>query len=416
MGDGIVIVGAGHGGSQAAVSLRQEGYEGPLVLLSDEPEIPYHRPPLSKTFLKSPDAVPQMLRAESVYADNRIALRLGTSVRSIDPRSRRLVLSDGGTLAYGRLLLATGAAARRLPFAGREPEGTYTLRTAADARALRDGLQGGPHAVVIVGGGFIGLEAAALLATLGHAVTVVEAAGRLMQRSVAPEVAAHMADNHRALGVRLLFCTSVERVEEEAGRVRAVVTAAGERLAADILIVGIGAKPNVVLAEAAGIACDNGIRVGPGLETSLPHIHAIGDCVSFRHWQAGTWLRLESVQNATDQARHVARAMLGRPGEYRDVPWFWSDQGSVKLQMVGLSAGADRHFVSGAPADNAFSVFHFRGGRLLAIDSVNRPADHMLGRRMLAAGFSPDEALIAAGAGAMKAALAAHEAATADVS
>lgn len=406
MRDGIAIVGAGHGGSQAAVSLRQEGYDGPLVLISDETDIPYHRPPLSKAFLKTPEAPLQPLRAESVYADNRIELVLGRRVEAIDIAGRALNLDRGAPVRFDRLLLATGARPRRLDVPGSDLAGIFHLRSAADARILRDAVREA-SAIVVVGGGFIGLEVSASLAALGKQVTVVEAADRLLGRAVAPAVSSHMTEMQRSLGVRLLTGTGVERIEgAAAGKATAVVTTSGERLAADMVIVGIGAEPNLDLAWQAGIARADGIPVGAGLETPAPGIHAIGDCAVYHHWQAGRPVRLESVQNATDQARHAALALLGRGGDYREVPWFWSDQGPIKLQMTGLAVGADRQVVNAAAADGAFSVYHFRGERLIAVDSVNRPADHMLGRRMLAAGFSPDERLIAEGPAAIKAALA----------
>jgi 3-phenylpropionate/trans-cinnamate dioxygenase ferredoxin reductase subunit len=404
MKDGIVIVGAGHGGSQAAVSLRQEGYDGPLTLISAETDIPYHRPPLSKAFLKEPAAALQPLRAESVYADNRVQLRLGTRVAAIDVAGRVLALDGSAPQRFDSLILATGARPRRLDVPGSNLDGVFYLRSAGDARGLRGAIPA-VRSVVVIGGGFVGLEVAASLAGLGKNVTVVEAADRLLARVVAPSVSEHMADVQRALGVRLLVDTGVERIEGQ-GAVAAVVTNSGERLAADIVVVGIGAEPNVELARDAGIACADGISVGAGLQTSAPGIYAIGDCATYHHWQVGRPIRLESVQNATDQARHVAGSILGRDQDYREVPWFWSDQGPVKLQMTGLALGADRH-VASVIANGGFSVYHFRGDRLVAIESVNRPAEHMLGRRMLAAGFSPDDRLIAEGAAAMKAALAA---------
>jgi 3-phenylpropionate/trans-cinnamate dioxygenase ferredoxin reductase component len=404
MSEGVVIVGAGHGGSQAAVSLRQEGYDGPITLISDERDVPYHRPPLSKAFLKDPATALQPLRAERIYADNRVELRFGARVSAIDLPGRTLALDTGATQRFDHLVLATGARPRRLNLRGSDLDGVFYLRSASDALLLREAIPAA-GSVVVIGGGFIGLEIAASLAGLGKQVTVVEAADRLLARAVAPTISAHMADVQRALGVRLLLGTGVERIEGH-GAATAVVTADGERLAADMVVVGIGAAPNVELASAAGIACADGISVRAGLQTSAPGVYAIGDCANYHHWQVGRAIRLESVQNATDQARHVAKNILGRDGDYREVPWFWSDQGPVKLQMTGIAIGADRQIVS-PPADGAFSVYHFRGDLLIAIESVNRPAEHMLGRRMLAAGFSPDERLIAEGAAAMKAALAA---------
>jgi 3-phenylpropionate/trans-cinnamate dioxygenase ferredoxin reductase component len=404
MQDGVVIIGAGHGGSQAAVSLRQEGYDGPLTLISEEPDVPYHKPPLSKAFLKTPNMAPTVLRAESIYADNRITLRLSTRVEAIDLRSRQLTLAGGTSQWFDRLVLATGARARRLPVPGHDLPGVFYLRTASDARALRAALADA-QSVVVIGGGFVGLEAAASVAGLGREVTVIEAMDRLLARVVAPAMSARMAELHASLGVRLLLGKAVARIDGEK-RVSAVVTAEGERLAADMVIVGIGAVPDIALAEAAGLACDNGIVVGADLQTPVPGVYAIGDCAAYPHWQAGKRLRLEAVQNATDHARHVARGIVGKRADYREVPWFWSDQGPAKLQMVGLAIGADRQVISGSVENLAFSLWHFRGTQLLAVDSINRAAEHMLGRRMLAAGFSPDDALIAAGPAAMKAVVA----------
>lgn len=405
MKDGIVIVGAGHGGSQAAISLRQEGYDGPLALVCEETDLPYHKPPLSKTFLKTPDAALQPLRGEKAYEDNAVTLRLGTRVEAIDAPARRLSLRGAAPIGFDRLVLATGARPRRLAVPGHDLDGVFYLRSSHDARLLRDAIPAAGSAVVI-GGGFIGLEAAASLAQLGKEVTVIETAGRLLGRAVAGAVSSHMAAMHRALGVRLLTDASVERIEG-VRRVAAVVTGAGKRIGADLVIVGIGAEPAVELAGQAGLACDNGVVVDAdaGFTASAPLIHAIGDCAAYGHWQADRRLRLESVQNATDHARHMARALVGNRASYRDVPWFWSDQGPVKLQMAGLSFGADRQVISGSPEAGGFSVYHFRGERLMAVDSVNRPGDHMLARRMLAAGFSPGSGLIEEGAAACKAAL-----------
>jgi 3-phenylpropionate/trans-cinnamate dioxygenase ferredoxin reductase component len=404
MQDGVVIIGAGHGGSQAAVSLRQEGYDGPLTLISDEPDIPYHKPPLSKAFLKTPGMAPTVLRAESVYAANAITLRLDTRVEAIDLAGRELALARSAALRFDRLVLATGARARRLFLPGHDLAGVFYLRTLSDARALRAALDTA-QSVVVIGGGFVGLEAAASIASLGKQVAVIEAMDRLLARVVAPAMSARMAELHRSLGARLLVGKTVARIDGDK-TVSAVVTADGERLAADMVIVGIGANPDIALAQAAGLECDNGIVVGADLQTSVPGVYAIGDCAAYPHWQAGRRLRLEAVQNATDHARHVARGIVGKPGDYHEVPWFWSDQGPAKLQMVGLAIGADRQLISGNVADLAFSIWHFRGPQLLAIDSINRSAEHMLGRRMLASGFSPDDALIAAGPAAMKAAVA----------
>jgi 3-phenylpropionate/trans-cinnamate dioxygenase ferredoxin reductase subunit len=413
MNNGVVIIGAGHGGVQAAASLREEGYDGRITLVGDEAELPYHKPPLSKTFIKDPAARPQILRAEAFYSGAAIDLLLGESVESLDPAGRRLRLASGGSLAFDKAILATGSRPRALPVEGGPLAGILSLRSIADARAIR-ALAGEVEDVVILGGGFIGLEIAATLAAGGRRrVTVVEAQQRLLARAVAPAVSAHVAERLATSGVRLLMQTTVSRIEGEMGHVSAVLTSAGERIPARMLIVGIGVVPNAELAVAAGLATANGISVDAQMRTSAPDILAIGDAAGYRHWFTGADVRLESVQNATDQAKLAARTVTGHAESYSAVPWFWSDIGDMKLQMVGLTGGSDRQLVSGEPAENKFSVFHYSGDRLIGIESVNRPADHMLGRRMVGLGFSPDPGIVAAGGDALKAALADWQAASA---
>lgn len=402
MAGGVVIIGAGHGGSQVGFSLRQEGYEGPIHLLSEETDLPYHKPPLSKTFLKASDQQAQILRADRAYADARIELCPGTTVAAIDRNARRLALSDGSALAYDRLVIATGASNRLLSLPGHDLHGIFSLRTLADAMALRSAMPAA-GTIVVIGGGFIGLEAAATFAALGKSVTVIEVAPGILGRAVSPIVAAHVDAEYRKLGIRIVTRTALERLKGEAGRVRAVRLAGGETVPADLVLVGIGATPNDGLARQAGLACDNGIAVDGELRTSDPSIFAIGDVASFPHVHAGRRVRLESVQNASDHAKHVARVITGTSGDYREIPWFWSDQGPMKLQMTGLSFDADRFVTTGDPAANAFSVYHFRGAQLIAVDSLNRPGDHMLARKMLAAGISPSDEDLRAGAEHLKA-------------
>jgi 3-phenylpropionate/trans-cinnamate dioxygenase ferredoxin reductase subunit len=405
MKNGVVIIGAGHGGVQAAASLREEGYDGRITLIGDEAELPYHKPPLSKTFIKDEEAKPQILRAEAFFSGASIDLLLGERVAKLDPAAGRLKLASGKEIAFDWAILATGSRPRDLPMEGGPLAGLLSLRTVADARAIR-ALAATVEDVVVIGGGFIGLEIAATLAARGRRVTVVEAQDRLLARAVAPAISAHVAERLASSGVRILLNTVVSRVDGERGHVHGVVTSTGERIAAGMLIVGIGVVPNVELAEAAGIATANGVRVDQRMRTSAPNVLAIGDCANYRHWLTGDDVRLESVQNATDQARLAARTITGHDEPYTAVPWFWSDIGDMKLQMVGLTAGSDRQVLSGEPADNRFSVFHYLGDRLIGIESVNRPADHMLGRKMMGAGFSPDPAIVGAGADALKAALA----------
>lgn len=404
---GVVIVGAGHAGVQAAASLREEGYDGPVILIGDENELPYHKPPLSKTFIKDQQARPQPLRGEAFYAGSAIDYRPGLRVERIDVAGRRLEIS-GGVLPFDRLILATGARPRLLPLPGSELSGVVSLRSLSDARLIRE-LSAQSEEVVILGGGFIGLEIAATLTAAGRKVTVVEAVDRLLGRAVAPVIAGHVRQRLEATGVRILTGTTIERLEGENGRVSAAITSSGERLPAQMVVIGIGVVPNVELAEAAGIAIVNGIRVDQQMRTSVPEILAIGDAASYRHWFTGGDVRLESVQNATDQARLAARTIAGHTDNYSAVPWFWSDIGDMKLQMVGLIAGGDSHIVLGDVAENKFSIYHYAGSRLLGIESVNRPGDHMLGRKMLGAGFSPSPQIVATGPDGLKAALAAFQ-------
>ncbi|SFN78340.1 3-phenylpropionate/trans-cinnamate dioxygenase ferredoxin reductase subunit [Mesorhizobium sp. NFR06] len=406
MKSGVVIVGAGHAGVQAAASLREEGYDGPVILIGDEKELPYHKPPLSKTFIKDAEAKPQPLRGEAFYTGNNIDYRPGARIEGIDAGARTLDVAGGGKLAFDRLILATGSRPRLLKLDGTGLAGVVSLRSLADARVIRE-LSAQSEDVVILGGGFIGLEIAATLRAAGRNVTVVEALDRLLGRAVAPVIAAHVRQRLEAIGVRILTGTTIARLEGEGGCVAAAITSGGERLPTQMVVVGIGVVPNVELAEAAGLATGNGIRVDQHMQSSVPEILAVGDAASYRHWFTGGDVRLESVQNATDQARLAARTILGHAEPFSAVPWFWSDIGDMKLQMVGLTQGGDSHVVLGEPAENKFSIYHYAGNRLLGIESVNRPADHMLGRKMLGAGFSPTPQAVAGGPDALKAALAA---------
>lgn len=392
--NGIVIIGGGHAGSQIAASLRSDGYDGPLTLLTAEPDVPYQRPPLSKAFLKDPkhDLLP--LRPESFYVKNNIGLRLAAEAQSIDRRHGVVRLTDGSSIPFDRVALATGSRPRLPPIAGIDLDGVMTLRHAGDARAMRERLSAASN-VVVVGGGFIGLEIAGTARLLGKTVTVLEAADRLMGRVVAPEISRHFLTLHQGWGSDIRLGTAVGSIVGEGGRVVAVTTKDGTPIPADVAVIGIGVVPNVELGAAAGVIVDNGLLVNDFMETSLPEIVAAGDVVSFDHWELSRRIRLESVQNAVDQAKIVASTLLGRREAYRAVPWFWSDQGDVKLQMVGLSRDADRSVQRGVPESGSFSVFHYAGDRLVAIDSVNRPADHVLGRRMIGAGISPPAALVA---------------------
>ncbi|MCP4380846.1 MAG: FAD-dependent oxidoreductase [Hyphomicrobiales bacterium] len=386
--DSIIVVGGGHGGSQVVASLRSEGYEGRLTLITAETDIPYQRPPLSKAFLKKADHELLPLRPASFYEKNAIDLQLGTEAVSIDRRGRALLLGDNRRLPFDRLVLAPGARPRLPAIDGIRLDGVFALRDASDARRIRDQLFMS-DSIVVVGGGFIGLEIAATARLLGKRVTVLEAADRLMGRVVARQISEYFLSLHRGWGTDVRLNTPVGHIVGSSGGVAAVETAMGDRIDADMAIIGIGVEPNIELGESAGLATDNGIVVDKNMTTSAGEIYAIGDCAAFEHWELGRRVRLESVQNAVDQAKATARALVGKAEPYRDVPWFWSDQGDFKLQMVGLSNNATSGVVRGIPDDGTFSVFHFDNDRLVAIDSVNRAADHMVGRRMLAAGISP---------------------------
>lgn len=408
MDNSVVIVGTGHAGVQAAASLREEGFEGPVILLGEEPDLPYHKPPLSKTFIKDAEAKPQPLRGEVFYTGNAIDFRPGLRVERIDLAGRQLELAGAGALPFGKLILATGSRPRLLPLPGADLAGVLSLRSLGDARLIRE-ISAGCEDVVILGGGFIGLEIAATLSAAGRKVTVVEAVDRLLGRVVAPAIGSHVRQRLEAMGVRVITGTTISHLEGENGHVTAAVTSSGERLPARMVIVGIGVVPNIELAAAAGIETGNGIRVDGQMRTSAPDVFAVGDAALYRHWLTGGDARLESVQNATDQAKLAAKTIVGHSGGYGAVPWFWSDIGDMKLQMVGLPTGGDSHVISGDPAENKFSIYHYAGDRLLAIESINKPADHMLGRKMIGAGFSPSREMVAAGTDALKPALAAFE-------
>ena len=385
---GIVVLGGGQAGFQTAASLRDLGFAGAITLLGDEPGLPYQRPPLSKAYLAGKtDAGGLALRPAAFLAEHRIAYRPGLRATGIDRAGRRLLTAEG-SLPYAHLVLAAGARNRPLPVPGAALAGVHQLRDLADADALKEAVAGARRAVV-VGAGFIGLEFAAVAAARGLAVSVVEAAPRPMARAVSPETGAFFREAHAAAGIAFLFEAGVAEILAADGRARGVLLTDGREIAADLVLVGIGVLPNQELAAEAGLAVADGIRVDAMLATGDPHIAAIGDCARFptrfAHGLPGDGtVRIESVQNAIDQARCLAARLAGRPAAYDAVPWFWSDQGPYKLQIAGLGAPGDRSVLRGTT--EAFSVFRFRGDRLAAVESVNRAADHMIARRLIAAG------------------------------
>jgi len=386
MTDRIVVVGASQAGVQIAESLRAEGYDGPLVLIGDEPHPPYQRPPLSKALLTGETTEDRLvLRGPELLAKRNVELVAGVRVTAIDRAGRQVQLSDGRALPYRGLALATGGRPRTLAIPGAELDGVVTLRTIEDSRRIGAGIAQGQR-VAVVGGGFIGLEIAAAARKAGKPVVVFEALDRLLARSSAPFVSEFFLDVHRAHDVDIRLATAVAAIDGK-GRAEAVVTADGRAHPADLVVVGVGLVPNAELAQASGLACDRGIIVDDCSRTSDPVVVAAGDCTA-RRMPDGTLLRLESVQNAIEQGKSAAAALLGKPRPFTAAPWFWSDQYDVRLQMAGLSAGHDKIVVRGDRAAQRFSVFYFQGERLIAVDSVNRAPDHGAARRLLDRGHS----------------------------
>ncbi|MFE7659485.1 NAD(P)/FAD-dependent oxidoreductase [Streptomyces celluloflavus] len=380
----VVIAGAGQGGFQVATSLRERGHAGPVILIGDEPGLPYQRPPLSKSFLLHPETQIE-LRPHSFYERRHIALR-HTRVASINRSTRRVHLTDGNTLAYDHLVLATGARNRIPPIEGITLDGIVQLRTQDDAARLRTRLPTASH-LAIIGAGFIGMEVAAAAAKTGITTTVIEALHRPMARAVSIATSTHVADLHRAQGTTLCLGRTVIRLDgDHTGAVTGVRLHDGSIVPADLVVVGVGVAPAVELAADAGIDVGDGIRVDAFLSTSDPHISAIGDCAEFPNSHTGTRTRLESIQNAVDQARCLAARLTGTPTAYTAVPWFWTEQFSTKLQIAGLGQGHDESTVLGDPATGSFSVLLFKDGLLAGVESVNAPADHIAARRLLAFG------------------------------
>ncbi|WP_181774737.1 NAD(P)/FAD-dependent oxidoreductase [Amycolatopsis pittospori] len=380
----VLVVGAGQSGFGVATSLRDRKFGGRVVLIGDEPGLPYQRPPLSKGYLAGTAGDAQLrLRAEDFFAEKGIELIAGR-VASIDREGAKVVLEDGSTHGYDHLVLATGSSNRTLPVPGSTLDGVFTLRTKDDADVLRTALENAEN-VVVVGGGFIGLEFAA---HAGRPVTIVEALDRLMARVATPEVSAYFAALHEGSGHTVLLGQGVAALHGD-GRVTEVELSDGRRLPADLVLVGVGVEPRTSLAEEAGLAVANGVVVDEHLLTGDPKISAVGDCANFPCVQAGTATRLESVQNAVDQARAAAAAILGEAAPYDSLPWFWTDQLGAKLQIAGILTGSDDTVVTGDREGGKFSVLSFRDGVLAGVESVNRPPDHIAARRLFAADPAP---------------------------
>lgn len=393
MPERVLIIGAGQAGAQAAASLRSEGFGGAVTLIGDEPHLPYGRPPLSKGLLlgKHP-ADSTVWRPAAFYEDQRITLRLGTPVASLDRVARQVALTDGERLAYDRLIFATGTHPRRLAIPGAADPRVMYLRTLADAARLGDALARA-RSLVVIGGGFIGLEVAASARQLGLDVTVLEAGERLMARSVARITSRAARALHEREGVGIRLGAIVEAIVPSE---RLRIVAGNETMEADLVLAGIGALAHDGIAAAARLETANGIVVDARGRTADPNVFAIGDCAVVADPATGRHMRLESVQNAIEQGRAIATLIMDRPPATTPVAWFWSDQFASKLQIAGLAdSDAERDIVRGDPDSGSFSVFRYAGNRLAAVDSVNAPGDHMIARRLLAAGLSPSPEAVA---------------------
>ena len=380
----IVIVGAGHAGAQAAIQLRQLGYGGSIALVGAEAEPPYERPPLSKDYLAGEKDFERMLvRPESFWAERGVDLHLGSFATAVDPEVKRIWLEGGGQLRYDRLIWAAGGIPRRLGCEGGDLAGVHLVRRKADADAIRAELDAVSR-VVVVGGGYIGLETAAVLRKLGKEVVLLEALDRVLARVAGPEISAFYAAEHRAHGVDVRLGATVASIAGEGGRVAAVTLQHGSRIEAEMAIVGIGVDAAVAPLLEAGAAGANGVDVDAFCRTTHPDIFAIGDCAAHENpFAGGLRIRLESVQNAHDQAATAAKAIMGDPQPYEAVPWFWSNQYDLRLQTVGLSVGHDRTVVRGRPEDRSFSVIYLLEGRVIALDCVNSTRDYVQGRKLV---------------------------------
>jgi 3-phenylpropionate/trans-cinnamate dioxygenase ferredoxin reductase component len=379
----ILIIGGGQAGAQAVDTLRREGFGGQLSLVCAEPELPYQRPPLSKKYLSGELLAERLpFRHRPFYEEHRINLKLGTPAVRLDARLRQVELGNGELLAYDRLLLCLGSTARRLACPGADLAGVHYLRAMADVAPLRAALKPGARAVII-GGGYIGLEIAATCRGMGCEVTVLEVADRLMNRVVAPSVSQYFETEHRAQGVQILCNMRVVRLEGSE-RAERVVCADGSEIAADVVIVGVGGLPVTTLASAAGLACDNGIIVDEYCRTSDQAIFAAGDCTNHPSLRFGRRVRLESVDNAFEQAKTAALNLLDRQVAHDRVPWFWSDQFDNKLLIAGISQDYDQQVLRGDPGSRSFSVCYLKGSELIAVEAINHSKDYMAARKLIA--------------------------------
>lgn len=384
----VIIVGAGHGGAQAAIALRQQGFEGSILMLGRDSQPPYERPPLSKEYLSREKPLERILiRPPHFWGDKNVELKLGATVTEVDPAAHEVVLADGTRLGYGSLIWAAGGDPRRLSCPGADLAGIHYVRDLADADAMMAELDGGAKRVAVIGGGYIGLEAAAVLTKFGCEVTLLEALPRVLARVAGEDLSRFYEAEHRAHGVDLRTETMVEAIEGDGTRVTGVKLASGEVVPAEMVVVGIGIVPAVGPLIAAGAAGGNGVDVDEFCRTALEDVYAIGDCAAHANgFAGGAVIRLESVQNANDMATTAAKAICGDPQPYRALPWFWSNQYDLKLQTAGLSLGHDTTVLRGDPATRSFSVVYLKDGKIIALDCVNAMKDYVQGRKLVEAG------------------------------
>lgn len=393
----VLIVGGGHGGAQAAIALRQNGFAGTIAIVGEEPELPYERPPLSKDYLAGEKAFERILiRPPAFWLERQVTMLLGQRVTEVDPEAHIGRTASGDEFGYGKLIWAAGGHPRRLACTGHDLIGVHGVRTRADVDQLISELHN-TREVVVIGGGYIGLEAAAVLTELGKQVTVLEALGRVLARVAGEPLSRFYEAEHRSHGVDVRLGVAVECIEEAGGRATGVRLANGEILPAQIVIVGIGIVPAVAPLIAAGASGGNGVRIDTSCRTSLSDIFALGDCAAHENPFAGNAIiRLESVQNANDQATLVAKAIAsGEDGTYVTVPWFWSNQYDLRLQTIGLSMGFDETILRGDPATRSFSLVYLKAGCVIALDCVNMAKDYVQGRALVTSGSTPDRAALA---------------------
>ncbi len=394
MPETVVIAGAGHAAGQVVATLCQKKFAGNIVLIGEEPWLPYQRPPLSKKFLAGEMPAERLyVKPGAFYEAAGVTVRLDTRIAKIDRRGKCVVDAQGRETAYDKLVLALGARVRRLDLAGVDLEGVHYLRTVQDVHGIRSRMGAGRR-ICIVGAGYIGLEVAAVAAQLGMDVTVIEVLDRVMKRVVSPELSAFYEGEHRAHGVQLLLNTGIEAFVGD-GEVRAVLLADGTEIPADVVVVGIGIVPNTELAADADLAVHDGIAVDEYCRTEDPDVYAVGDCTFHPNAIVGRSIRLESVQNALEQARTAAALITGEEVPYAQVPWFWSDQYDLKLQIAGLSQGYDETILRGDPNSRSFSCAYLRGGRMIAVDAVNHPKDFLQAKKAIGDGGRVDRAKLA---------------------